>query len=181
MSSDNGRWITLIIKQDNAIFVICNIYGFNSHASNKSLFTEKVSNLKELQKKYQGSYIILWGDFNECPDDSIDRYPPKLNQPLQNTNLISMRCFSLTLTDAWRLFNPNAKQFTWCNRTLSLKSRINLFLISSSFLQYVKDIIHLYAPLSDHRQIILKLATTKESSSMRGYWKFNNSRLNHFL
>lgn len=45
MASSDGRWVALIIKQDNAIFIVCNIYGFNSHASNKILFNEVTSKL----------------------------------------------------------------------------------------------------------------------------------------
>lgn len=71
--SDDGRWIILVIKQDNAIFIVCNLYGYNSHASNKIFFNEIIVKLKELHKKYHGSHIILGGDFNECPDDTIDR------------------------------------------------------------------------------------------------------------
>lgn len=107
--SDNGRWIAIIIKQDNAIFIVCNIYGFNSHASNKFFFNETITKLTELQQKYNGSHIILCGDFNECPDDMLDRYLPRLNQISQNNNLISLLCSNLSLTDAWRFFNPSIK------------------------------------------------------------------------
>lgn len=41
----------------------------------------------------------------------------------------------------------------------------------------VKYVSHLYAPLSDHKKIILKLASNQETFGMRGYWKFNNSLL----
>jgi len=30
-----------------------------------------------LKKKYKDGYVIIGGDFNDAPDDSIDRFPPK--------------------------------------------------------------------------------------------------------
>lgn len=172
--SNSGRWIILVVKHENATFIVCNIYGFNSQASNKILFYEVISKLKELQCKYSDSYTILCGDFNECPDDSVDRFPPKLSQTSQCTNLISSFCSSLSLTDAWRFFNPYSQDFTWSNNRLTFRSRIDLFLISSSILQFVKDVNHLCAPLSDHKQINLKLSASQETVGLRGYWKFNN-------
>lgn len=175
--SNDGRWITLVIKQDNAIFIVCNIYVFNSHTSNKILFNEISLKLKEVSNTYQDPYLILCGDFNECPDDIMDRHRPRPNQTSQSNNLISSLCSNLSLTDAWRFFNPRTREFTWSNSRLTLKSRIDLFLISSSTLQFVKEVNHFYAPLSDHKQIILKLDVTQEIPGMRGYWKFYNSLL----
>ena len=43
---------------------------------------------------------------------------------------------------------------------MTLKSGTDLFLISSSTLQFVEEVNHLYAPLSDHKQIISKLGVT---------------------
>ena len=175
--SSDGRWVALTIKLDNAIFIVCNVYGFNSHASNSILFRDLSNKLKNMKDKYKDAYIILSGDLNECPNDLEDRFPPRVTHSPQGNNLISSLCSDLSLSDAWRFFNPNLKDFTWSNRSLTLKSRIDLFLISSSCLQFVKEIKHIYAPLTDHKQIILKLGTNQDSNAMRGYWKFNNSLL----
>lgn len=153
MSSTDGRRIVLVIKQDNAIFIICNIYGFNSYASYKILLDLVTSKLKDLNNKYQGAFCILCGDFNECPDDVKDRYPPWPTQASPNSNPLSLLCSKLSLTDAWHFFNPSVEEFTWCNRSLTLKSRIDLYLIFSSSLQFVKEVHLQYTTLSDHKQI----------------------------
>lgn len=175
--SSDGRWIIIIVKQDNTVFVVCNVYGFNSHFDNKNLFNTITGKLRDLRGKYVNAFIILAGDFNEYPDEIEDRYPPRAARSSQGSDLISSLCSELSLTDAWRFFNPGIQDFTWSNRSLTLKSRIDLFLISSSALQFVNEVKHVYAPLSDHNLIILKLGSIDPQSGIRGYWKFNNTLL----
>ncbi len=74
-------------------------------------------------------------------------------------------------------FNPDIQDFTWSNSNLSFRSRIDLFLVSSSALQYVNEISHSFAPLSDHKKITLKLGDSQHRTKLRGYWKFNNTLL----
>lgn len=175
--SSDGRWIIIIVKQDNTVFVVCNVYGFNSHFDNKNLFNTITGKLRDLRGKCVNAFIILSGDFNECPDEIEDRYPPRAARSSQGSDLISSLCSELSLTDAWRFFNPGIQDFTWSNRSLTLKSRIYLFLVSSSALQFVNEVKHVYAPLSDHNLIILKLGSIDPQSGIRGYWKFNNTLL----
>lgn len=70
VSSDDGRWLTIVIRQDNLILIVCNVYGHNSRSRNKGLFSHIVSKLNELLQKYSNSLLILGGDFNECADDA---------------------------------------------------------------------------------------------------------------
>jgi len=176
LCSDEGRWVSVVVKQGNATFIACCVYGYNSHGSNRVMFSQLVDNLKKLHKKYKNAYFILGGDFNECMDDHLDRYPPRLDGRMSNDLIISL-CSDLSLTDAWRFFNPSTKDFTWSNKSLSFRSRIDFFLISSSILNYVKDASHITAPLSDHKLIAIKLSDIKDSPRMRGYWKLNNALL----
>ncbi len=110
------------------------------------MFSLLVDKIRKVNTKYIEPYIILGGDFNECMDGYLDRYPPRLDGGMNN-NLFFSLCTDLSLTDAWRFFNPYTKAFTWSNKTLSLRSRIDLFFISSSILSYVKDISHTIAGL----------------------------------
>ncbi len=52
-----------------------------------------------------------------------------------------------------------------------------MFIISSSILHLVKDISHYFAPLSDHKHILINLVGLQPISKMRGYWKCNNALL----
>lgn len=176
VTCENGRWVILTVKLDNTIFILCNIYGHNSNTLNKSLFA-KVSDIIQCKfDAFQASYVIFSGDFNECLDNLCDRYPPRSSQRDAQSNLASL-CANLSLTDIWRFYNPGISEYTWSNKDKSLQSRIDMFFISTSALQYVKEIVHKYAPLTDHKLISLTLKGTKENSSLRGYWKFNNNLL----
>ena len=73
---------------------------------------------------------------------------------------------------------PVPKTSLGVTENLLLKSRIVLVFFSSSFFQFVKEVNHLYALLTDHKLIMLKLSATKEISGFRRYWKLNNSLLN---
>ncbi len=170
VADENGRWIVLTVKLDNTTFILCNIYGHNSIVLNKTLFA-KVSDVVQYKfSNFQASYVICSGDFNECMDDLIDRYPSRSSQSAVQSNVASL-CANLLLTDTWRFYNPGKLEYTWSNKNKSLQSRIDLFLISNSALQHVKEIVHSYAPLTDHKLISLTL------TGLRGYWKFNNNLL----
>lgn len=177
VTSSEGRWLILIVNVDNACFLLCNIYGYNSHNSNKVFFSDLTSKIFELQNKYTNAQMILAGDFNETPDNLIDRFPPRISQGSKTNSIISSLCTQLSVVDAWRFFNDNIQEFTWYNGSKTLRSRIDFFLISHPLLQYVKNVCHLHAPLTDHKLISLKLLTSDSSSGCRGYWKFNTSLL----
>lgn len=101
-------------------------------------------------------YIICSGDVNDCIDGLIDRYPSRTLQHAGQSNLASL-CASLLLTDAWRFYNPVKSEYTWSNKSKTLQSRIDLFLISNTALRYVQEIDHRHAPLTDHKLIYLSL------------------------
>ncbi len=77
-----------LIKLDNYFFILCIIYEYNSHPSNKQLFSDITVKIKELLLYHRDSHIILGGDFNECMDDVLDRYP--CNVALRNNVIVSL-------------------------------------------------------------------------------------------
>lgn len=98
-----------------------------------------------------------------------------------NNNFIFSLCADLSLTDAWRFFNPSTKDFTLSNRSLSLTvdPGLTFFLNSSSILNYVNYTSHITAPLSDHKLVEIKLSDISDNPRLRGYWKLNNALLKH--
>ncbi len=176
-SSPDGRWVILTVKSENAIFIICNIYGFNSHTANSSFFAYISVILCNMLKTTPNAKLIIACDFNEVPDVFMDRFPQKMRPHSQSCIIIDSLCKDLSLVDSWRYFNSNAYEYTWSNVSKSLKSRTDLFLISFNLLQHVQNISHHYAPFTDHLLIEMTLQTVPNSNSLRGYWKFNNSLL----
>lgn len=129
--------------------------------------------------KYTNMKIILGGDFNLTINDTIDRWPAK-SSASSNATLTDFM-YKRNLTDIWRLKNPNMVDFTWGNKTGSLKSRIDLWLISDTVVESTLRAVILPAPLSDHKVILLEvvMSACHHSRKNTGYWKLNNSLLTH--
>ncbi len=173
--SDNGRWVILTVKLDNSTLIICNVYGFNVRAHNLEMFKEICDTITRLKKKYKDGYVIIGGDFNDAPDDSVDHFPPK-HISSRISDLFDFITDKLQVSDIWRYLNPNFSDYTWNNRSLSLKSRIDYWLIPHDLIHYVSEIKITCAPPSDHKLISISFDGCK-GSTIRGYWKFNNSLL----
>lgn len=140
------------------------------------MFNQIYSKLNSLQEKYKDAHLILGGDFNDAPDDTVDRIPERIshNSQFKATLYLSEK---LSVTDVWRFFNPNYKEFTWSNSRCTQQSRIDLWLTSTSCLQYISEVSHCFAPLSDHKMITVLLVDSKENNKLHGYWKLNNNLL----
>ncbi len=42
------------------------------------MFKEICDTITRLKKKYKDGYVIIGGDFNDAPDDSVDRFPQNI-------------------------------------------------------------------------------------------------------
>lgn len=177
LMSDEGRWILLTLKLNNSYFIVCNLYSHNYPAQAKIMFTELCDKLAAFKNKYKEAYLIVGGDFNDAPNDLIDRIPARTtqNSRFKSTAFISEQ---LSVIDIWRFLNPDKKEFTWSNANRSLQSRIDLWFISPSSTQFVVESSHDYAPLSDHNLITIHLVGSKQKrNNLRGYWKLNTNVL----
>jgi len=89
--------------------------------------------------------------------------------------LIMMEMFDLI--DIQRKRHPNLKKFSYCSKSLGVKSRIDYFLIASGLKAHVKksDILPSIAP--DHSTILLVLSCPEPTPRGPGFWKFNNALL----
>lgn len=158
--SDTGRWLILVFKMDNAKFIICNIYGHNTVSLARAMFIDICTKIKELQNEHENVNLIMGGDFNDAPDDDIDRFPSRLNQ-YARFKCTAFLPDQLTVVDAWRYLNPQSLEYTWSNANRSLQSRIDLWFISPRCLEYVKEVNHSYAPLTDHKLITIQFLEKK--------------------
>lgn len=177
MTSNEGRWIILVLKLDNSFFIVCNLYNYNNTAQAKIMFLQLCLKLEVFKNKYKEAHLIIGGDYNDAPDDLVDRVPVRLT-PHSRFKSTAYICEQLAIIDVWRFLNPDINEFTWSNVSRSSQSRIDLWLISPSCLQFVAESSHSYAPFSDHKLISIHLAGTKQQNgNIRGYWKLNNNLL----
>lgn len=57
----------------------------------------------------------------------IDRFLPRVSWGAKTNGIISSLCNQLSVVDAWRFFNDIMQDFTWCNGSKTLRSRIDFF------------------------------------------------------
>lgn len=75
-------------------------------------------------KKYKDGYVIIGGDFNDAPDNSVDRFPPKHSSRI--SDLFDFITDILQVSDVWRYLNPNCCDYTWNNSTFLKKIKNRL-------------------------------------------------------
>ena len=155
--------------------MVNNIYGHNNNALAKNMIVQLTKKLKKLKDKYKDAHLITGGDLNDTTDD---RFPVRMPSN-SRFKVISYLCEQLNVIVAWRYFawryfHPNQKEYTWSNAIGSLQSQIDLWLLSSYTIQYVSETIHRYAPISDHKMIVISFTNPPEQKvTSRGYWKLN--------
>lgn len=171
--SEEGRWIIFVLKVNNVILVVNNIYGHNNNALAKSMVVQLTTKLKKIKEKYKDAHLIIGGDLNDAADDLMDRLPARMPSN-SRFKVTSYLCEQLNVIDAWRYTHPYQKEYTWSNAIGSLQSRIDMWLLSSYTMQYVSETLHSYAPFSDHKMIVISFANPLEQkATLRGFWKLN--------
>lgn len=175
-TDSNGHWVAIVMDIESVFFILINIYGYNNVKQNQQLFADVSCLVCDFKKLFPTDNIVIGGDFNVTPDETLDRHPPKSSTPQLNS-LITNFCNNLKLLDVWRHLNPNTKQFSWFRPNASSKSRIDYWLISDNLLHFVKHCTISPAPLTDHCAIALDVTPTSKISHCKGYWKFNSDLL----
>ena len=79
--------------------------------------------------------IIIAGDWNLVLDPNLDDHNYKHHNNVKARERVEDLIVNLGLTDIWRDLNPEARRYTW--RLCS--SRLDFFLISDTFVQYVEN------------------------------------------
>ncbi len=62
--SQEGRWIIAIVQSGEAVFIFCNVYGFNNSNLNQIIFQTLSNKLVTLKLKFPSAAVIVGGDFN---------------------------------------------------------------------------------------------------------------------
>ncbi len=167
-----GHWVILVIEIGSNMFILCNVYGYNSCVLNHNLLDTIEENVNIISTKFPMAKVIIGGDFNMVQDNALDRLPPRISN--KNNNLQNFSN-NLALIDIWRYRNPSVRQFTWSNKQMTQQSRIDFWLTSSELDQNVLQTKISPAILTDHKVLTRVQYNCKNS----GYWKLNNSFLHH--
>uniref|UniRef100_A0A3P9IXZ2 exodeoxyribonuclease III n=1 Tax=Oryzias latipes TaxID=8090 RepID=A0A3P9IXZ2_ORYLA len=123
-----GRYIAITGILYGEQILLCNVYAPNVYDSAfYSKFLAEVSPICP-------SHVLIGGDFNTGLMPSSDYSPPK-TQPLSKmAKATNGLCNDLGLFDAWRICNPNVRDFTFFSRPHQSFSRIDFLFVSRSVL-----------------------------------------------
>ncbi len=105
-TDSNGHWISVVLNIDDVLFILFNVYGYNSSTLNNKLLSEISNLLFELKLLYPTDNVVIGGDFNLVMDETLDRYPPKFSNSHPNLQFINF-CLDNNVVDIWRIRNPN--------------------------------------------------------------------------
>ncbi len=166
----HDNYMLLDISLDNYRFVIGSIYGPNR--DELEFFDNLKLDLRNLNPN--SNPVVLGGDWNATWDSNpvptnIDVVNmagiPSKRRSLQITALAR----GLSLTDPYRFFNPEKREFTFIPNILNNLncSRLDFFLISEDIISDCKssNIPHsLSSKLLDHKQISLSFKTERKSN-----------------
>lgn len=145
----NGHFICQIIEHNDSIYLISNIYGYNTKLENINLLLASENILTDWLVKFPNAFILLGGDFNSILDGSIDKIPPSQQNRTESYLTNFIRRFNLV--DIWREKNPNGRLYTWSNKTVSRQSQLDYWLISDSLNKDNIDVHICPTPLTDHK------------------------------
>lgn len=166
------RLIIVSIEYGEIHFVLVNIYAPNDT-------TEKIRFFNILQTilfEYRLGNLIIMGDFNCVINNELDiisGHPHKKTEVDQFIETVTV----LGTQDAWRIFHPDEKEFTWCRHTPFIARRLDYCFVAHEALHWLVSCDHLSVCNTDHKAVIIELNSNKLIRGP-GYWRFNNSYLN---
>ena len=168
-SGKDGNFVLAVIKVNNNILTILNIYGPNDDTPS---FYKDIGII--LQDAPQEN-IIVGGDFNFVIDRVLDsNYQHENNIYAKKTFINVAKTYNLI--DAWRHAHPNAHEYTWIKQNPLKYGRIDMFFVSEHLLSHIGETSIQAGYRTDHCQIHLTLTTFNQQRGP-GLWKFNESLL----
>ena len=169
--SISNNFILLDLSFGTKRMTIGSIYGPNldSEVGYYARLTDSIKALKN-------DLVLLGGDWNATwdkskPDKNLDTLNMIAIPSLQRSNAILRMADELNLTDPYRLFYPNRKEFTYIPAAAQQnnRSRIDFFLVSHSFTNCCLNCTipnSTNGAIFDHKQIFLTFKKTKGPSNL---------------
>lgn len=145
----------MVLKVNNIVLIVGNIYGFSSKQDNDQLLDSLECRLTHWLSKFPDVYFLIGGDFNVVMDEVNDRWPPGHHSNSNSTLKFLMSKFDLT--DIWREKFPDGKIYTWSNKDGSRRSSLDFWLVSKSLDKNSITVDILSTPLTDYRAVTINV------------------------
>ena len=106
--------------------------------------------------------LIKRGDFNMVSDSGVDRVSTSGSQQnWQSTNIVKQYMNDFGICDAWRSHHPTLREYTFFSPVNHSYSRIDYFLVSSSFMNDISDSKIHPITISDHTLVSITLKNNR--------------------
>jgi exonuclease III len=109
---DEGRYLSVVIKQNGRTLIISNVYFPNDHRKGLKFAEQVYLNILEIQNRYPDNLTFIAGDFNMCMTDKdyINRNS-SMHEKILSENISSNNKL-LNLVDAYRLLEAEGG-YSW--------------------------------------------------------------------
>lgn len=147
----NGRYLIISGSLYNTNVVLANVYAPNvdDHHFISKLFT--------LFPDLNHHYLILGGDFNCTLNPKLDRSSTNPAPRSLTAEILKSHLTDFALSDVWRFFNPNVRQYSFFSPVHHSFSRIDYFFIDNKLLPCVKSVSYGSIAISDHAPLLMNL------------------------
>lgn len=165
------RMLILSVKSDIFNFHIVNVYAPNGKQDKIRFFNK----LQESLQEFSEEKLIVLGDYNSVINNDLDIISGNPHDKVE------VECFrdtvsGLGLYDAWRIFHPEEKDFTWLKHNPMIARRLDYCFVNEDALPWLVFCEHSIVASTDHKAVVIELNDT-EFTRGPGYWHFNNSFL----
>ena len=167
-----GRLQEVVLKDNDYVIRIFNIYGYNSESLRIPLFKTLEMSISIYKNE---DFLCVSGDFNVVLSNMLDKEGGNMRR-LASQVYLNTSINNYHLIDTWRNENPTQKRFTWSQKQPPVKCRLDYFLIPQRFLKYVKSTRITPSIKSDHKCVELTAHIDKYIRGP-GLWKINNDIL----
>ncbi|CAI5481924.1 unnamed protein product [Closterium sp. Yama58-4] len=174
-----GRLLGVTVEGGETEFRLVAAYLPAQPGSRTKFHTEHLLPFTKAPEQAAASHLVLVGDFNITADPDLDR-STGAGSNKENQRLLDAWP-GHDLKDAFRVLNPELREFTFHARPSGTKTRIDRALVSTSLLGQLTAAEHVRVPpkLSDHRfaiHVSLKIGSEQRCGS--GIWRFQATRAN---
>jgi exonuclease III len=168
-----SRIIAIKVKRDDKDMCIFNVYAPNSSPDLRDFFKDLTGIINETDIQHK----IICGDFNCVLNNELDIISgePHHKYLVENVNNFVE---NTGLTDSWRLFNAETKEYSWARKRANafIARRLDYIFATDSIIDDLIECNMYSLPSSDHRGVYIQI---KCHDQKRGpsFWKFNNTLL----
>ena len=172
----DGRAVIVTFVCNEKTYFCVNVYAPTKSMEKEPFF----KSLNQWSKSYKpdNCVMIAGGDWNCVQNKNKDTFGVSYAYlPKKYFNYFRVKN---NLSDVWRCFFPDKKQFTWRQLSLKIYPRLDYWFVSKDHKCFISSTDIRSALKCDHNAISLKIKISNEIRG-KGNWKLNTSLINDEL